>query len=58
MITSTTRNSLYLLFNVLLIGFNEFLLHWFSWFELFLIIIGAGIIIKLTDIEEAIIYLK
>ncbi len=55
MITSTTRNSLYLLFNILLIGMNEFLVHWFSWFEIFVIIIGAGIIIKLTDIHEGII---
>ncbi len=54
MITSSTRQGLYLLFILLLMGVNEWM-DWMSMFECFVIIALAGMIMKLTDIEEAII---
>lgn len=54
MITSSARQGFYLLFILLLLFIGVGWREWFGFFEAFLIIIGAGIILKLTDIEEAI----
>ena len=53
MITSSTRQGIYLIFIFVEIFIGTFFLK-FSMFENLLIIIFAGIIMKLTDIEEAI----
>lgn len=54
MITSSARQGFYLLFIFLFLFVAVYWMEWFGFFEYFLIIIGAGIILKLTDIEEAI----
>ena len=53
MITESTRQGFYILFIFLLLFVNEWL-NWMSYFEAFVIIALAGIVIKLTDIQEAI----
>lgn len=53
MITSSTRQGFYFLFIILLMFTSQFL-GWFGFYEAFVIIALAGIVLKLTDIEEAI----
>lgn len=52
-ITSSTRQGFYILFTILLMFVSQ-ILEWFGFFEAFVIIALAGIVLKLTDIEEAI----
>ena len=56
--TSSLRQGLYPFFSILLLFVGVGWMEWFGFFEAFIIIIGAGIILKLTDIEEAIQNLK
>lgn len=53
MITSSLRQGLYILFIILIMMVGPVFLS-LSIFQIFIIIIGAGIILKLTDIEGAI----
>ncbi len=52
--TSSLRQGLYPFFILGILFVGVYWRQWFGIFEAFLIIIGAGIIMKLTDIEEAI----
>ena len=54
MITSSTRQGLYLLFILMFLFVAVHWLKWFGFFEYFVIICLAAIVMKLTDIEEAI----
>lgn len=53
MITQSTRQGVYF-FYILLMVFLGIYIFEMSTFEIFLVLIGAGIILKLTDIEEVI----
>ncbi len=53
MVTSSTRQGFYFLF-IILIMFVSQLLDWFGFYEAFVIIALCGMVLKLTDIEEAI----
>lgn len=52
--TSSTRQGFYILFILLILFVGATWLKWFDIFGAFIIICLAGIILKLTDIEEAI----
>ena len=54
MITSSTRQGFYFVFIILFLFVGVHLLEWFGFAEYFVIICLAGIVLKLTDIEEAI----
>ncbi len=54
MITSSTRQGIYFLFIILFLFVSVSWLKWFGFFEYFVIICLSGIVLKLTDIEEAI----
>ena len=54
MIRSSGRQGFFLLFIFLILFVGIGWLKWFSFFEVFVIICLAGIVLKLTDIEEAI----
>ena len=54
MITSSTKQGFYILFILLILFIGVNWLKWFGFYEAFVIIGLAGIILKLTDIEEAI----
>lgn len=58
MITSSARQGFYFLFIFLFLFVGVSWLKWFGFFEYFVIICLAGIILKLTDIEEAIYGIK
>lgn len=51
--SSTTRQGLFILFVITITFLGKLILE-MSFFEIFLIIVLAGIMIKLTDIEEKI----
>lgn len=52
-ITSSSRQGIYLIFIFLMVGFGTFLFE-MSMFEILLVVGISGIVLKLTDIEEAI----
>ena len=54
MITSSTRQGFYFVFIILFLFVGVHWLEWFDFTEYFVIICLAGIVMKLTDIEEAI----
>lgn len=54
MITSSLRQGFYFVFIILFLFVGVHWLKWFGMFEYFVIICLAGIVLKLTDIEEAI----
>ncbi len=54
MITSSTRQGFYLLFILLILFVGVEWMGWFGYYGAFIIICLTGIILKLTDIEEAI----
>lgn len=51
------RQGMYIIF-VIVLGMTNYFLNWFSMFEYFVICCLAMIIVKLTDIVDAIINLK
>ncbi|TET75177.1 MAG: hypothetical protein E3J56_01125 [Candidatus Aminicenantes bacterium] len=54
MITSSFRQGIYFIFLFLFLFVGVYWMKWFGFFEYFLIICLTGILLKLTDIEEAI----
>jgi len=54
MITSSLKHGIYTLLILLFLFVAVYWMEWFGFFEYFVIICLAGIVLKLTDIEEAI----
>ena len=53
MVTQSTRQGLHILFSTLFVFIGIYLFE-MSMFEIFLIVVLVGIVVKLTDIQEAI----